>query len=52
MRLSHIADQLLQETIGKSLLNGRRVQIQVLEPSRKAKVNKEECVEQGMYMCM
>lgn len=38
MGFVNIADELLKETIGKSLLNRRRVQFQVLEPSGRAEV--------------
>lgn len=36
MGFVHVADELLKEAVGKSLLNRRRVQLQVLEPSRSA----------------
>lgn len=37
MGFIHIANELLKEAIGKSFLNGRCVQLQVLESSRAAK---------------
>lgn len=37
MGFVHVADELLEETVGKSLLNRRGVQFQVLEPSVRTK---------------
>lgn len=39
MGFIHITNELLKETIGKSFLNRRGVQFQVLESSRTAKIN-------------
>lgn len=36
MGFIYVADELLKEAVGKSLLNRRRIQLQVLEPSRRA----------------
>ena len=36
MGLVHVADELLKETVGEPLLNGRRVQVQVLEAPGRA----------------
>lgn len=38
MGFIHIANELLKEAVGKSFLNGRCVQFQVLKPPRAAKM--------------